>query len=141
MPMNRLRWNLLTKLTFAAIVLSVVALASPRRGEAQGMAGTFTSLITSLNTSNTTEMQSYLADDFTLTFIGGTTLQGAAAQHLLVLLNTPITIISAMPGRGGAMSGSAILQFGDGRWYTVTYSGAMNAKVATLTIEGESVPQ
>ena len=136
--MNRMR----RVQVFAAVIALGALLLSTRSGQATQVphsAGTFERMITALNANDAVGVQAHLAEDFSLTFIGGTALTGAEAAHLLLLLDTPITIVTLTPG--GDQKGTAVLEFGNQPpHYTVHYTGARNGRFASWTIDIPTTP-
>jgi hypothetical protein len=123
-----------SRLFLPLIVLLTAVAVAPGRATAQGgMHASFSALIDALNAANQAEVQTHLSPSFTLTFTGGTTVTGSEALQMLMLLDTPITIVSATAG--GDQKGSAVLEFGGkGLMYTVSYTGARGGMFATWTI-------
>jgi hypothetical protein len=106
-------------------------------GAAQMNGGSFRALIAALNADDRAAVQVHLAETFQLTFTGGTTVSGDDAVQILMLLDTPIDIVSVTPG--GDQKGTAVLTFGNTtEHYTVDYTGARGGKVATITISAPS---
>lgn len=127
----------LPRLLVIALAAAAVLVTSQATSAAQQNQGTLHTMVDALNAANQDEVQSHLADDFQLTFTGGTTVSGAEALDLLMLLDTPITIVSSTPG--GNQKGSAVLEFGGkGLMYTLDYTGARGGKFATWTINAAS---
>lgn len=123
-----------------AVVLAAGALALTAQGtDAQRNQGTLHTLIEALNAEDAVGVQAHLASDFTLTFTGGTTSTGTEAVHMLMLLDTPITIVSGTPA--GMQRGSAQINFGSGTpTYTLSFTGARGGKFASITIEAPATP-
>ncbi len=124
-----------------AVVLAAGAIAlAAQDAHAQQNQGTLHSLIEALNAEDTVGVQAHLASDFTLTFTGGTTVTGTEAVHMLMLLDTPITLVSGTPG--GMQKGTAEINFGSGTpTYTLSYTGARGGKFASITIEAPATPE
>ena len=129
----------LSRLIAIALAAGAVLITAQVSTAAQQNQGTLHTLIDALNAANQSEVQSHLSDDFQLTFSGGTTVTGQEALDMLMLLDTPITIVSATPG--GNQKGSAVLEFGGkGLMYTLDYTGARGGKFASWTIEVPTTP-
>ena len=129
----------LPRLLIVLLVAGAGVLAADRATATQQNAGTFHMLISALNAEDAVGVQAHLADDFSLTFVGGTTVSGAEAVHLLMLLDTPINIVSVTPA--GMQHGTAVLEFGGKPpQYTVHYAGARGGKFASWTIEIPTTP-
>ena len=110
---------------FAVVLVIGALVVTTRSGQATQQNGnTFRSLIEALNAEDAVGVQAHLADDFSLTFVGGTTVSGTEAQHLLLLLDTPITVLSVTPG--GMQNGAAQIDFG--------------RKPPTMTIDAPTTP-
>jgi hypothetical protein len=123
----------LSRLALLGLAAAALLLTAQVSSAAQQNQGTLHTMIDALNAANQDEVQAHLADNFQLTFTGGTTVSGTEALDLLMLLDTPITIVSATPG--GNQKGSAVLEFGGkGLMYTLDYTGARGGKFATWTI-------
>lgn len=127
----------ISHLILVGLAAGAVLVTAQMSSAAQRNTGTLHSMIDALNAANQEEVQSHLADDFQLTFTGGTTVSGQEALDLLMLLDIPITIVSATPG--GNQKGTAVLEFGGkGLMYTVDYTGARGGKFATWTVNPPS---
>lgn len=121
------------RLILIALAACAVLITTQVSSAAQQNQGTLHTMIDALNAANQSEVQSHLSDDFQLTFTGGTTVSGQEALDMLMLLDTPITVVSSTPG--GDQKGSAVLEFGGkGLMYTLDYTGARGGKFATWTI-------
>ena len=127
-------------LVLAALALTTAgSLVTVRGSDAQRNAGTFHAFVEALNADDAVGVQAHLADDFTLTFVGGTTLTGTEAVHLLMLLDTPITAVSVTPG--GMQKGTAVVEFGGvPPQYTINYTGVRGGRFASWTIEVPTTP-
>lgn len=125
-------------LALVGIALAAAALVvSAPASEAQMNGGSFRALIASLNADDKAAVGSHLAPDFSLTFTGGTTVTGDEGTTMLLLLDTPIDIISVTPGSGS--KGSAVITFGNAEeHYTIAYTGARGGKFATWIINAPS---
>ena len=125
-----------------ALLLALGALVfTAQAGQAtqSGMAGSFHALIEALNAEDSVGVQAHLADNFTLTMTGGTTLSGTEAVHVMMLMDTPISNVSVMPG--GGQKGTAVVEFGGVKpQYTITYTGARGGKFASWTSEVPTTP-
>jgi len=127
------------RLLLAMIAIGAMLLTVHGSDAAQRNGGSFHTLIDALNAADQSEVQSHLADNFTLTFTGGTTATGTDALQMMMLMDTPITIVSETPG--GGQKGAAVLEFGGkGLYYTVDYTGARGGKFATWTISDPPSP-
>jgi hypothetical protein len=122
----------------AALVVATGGLLVAVRGsDAQMNGGSFRALVAALNADDQAAVQVHLAETFQLSFSGGSTLTGDEAVQVLMLLDTPIDIVSIMPG--GGQKGTAVLTFGNApEHYTVDYTGARGSKIATMTISAPS---
>ena len=129
----------LPRLLITLVAAVAFVLAADSAAATQSNAGTFHMLITALNAEDAVGVQAHLADDFKLTFVGGTTVTGTEAVHLLMLLDTPINIVSVTPA--GMQHGTAVIEFGSKPpQYTVNYTGARGGKFASWTIEIPTTP-
>jgi hypothetical protein len=124
----------------AALTLATCGLLlAVRAGDAQMNHGSFTALIDALNAEDAVGVQAHLAENFTLTMSGGTTLSGTEAVTTIMLLDTPINVVSVTPG--GMSRGSAVVEFGGvPPQYTLTYTGARDGKFASIVIDLPTTP-
>jgi hypothetical protein len=133
-----------TSRVLAAVLVALAVatgglLVAVRGSDAQMNHGSFTALIDALNAEDAIGVQAHLADDFTLTMSGGTTLSGTEAVQTMMLLDTPINVVSVTPG--GMSKGTAVVEFGGvPPQYTVTYTGGRDGKFASWTIDVPTTP-
>src|SRR5204862_2196206 len=121
----------------AFLAVGVAASTSP--AGAQMNDNSFKNFIDALNTGNSAMVQTHLASDFSLTFTGGTTVTGAEAVEMLLLLDRPITIDSVSSDGSGSHGGTAKLTFGSGQQYSVTFKGEMGGHLGSITIGDPTV--
>jgi hypothetical protein len=120
-------------LTLAGMTATYVAEAAPNG------AGSFRSVIYALNANDREAVGSHLTPDFQLTFTGGTTVDGDEALDMLMLLDTPISIVSVEST--GDLTGVGIVRFGDEPdEYVIEYTIAVNNQFSTWTIESPGEP-
>jgi hypothetical protein len=122
----------------ALLLLLGAAILAPTAG-AQQNGGTVRTLIAAINAGEVEGIQNAMAPDFELVFVGGTTVTGTEAQHLLVLLDTPITLVSTVPQ--GNHVNHTLLQFGTGRQYLIVFEGAGSGKIKRMTFYDATTPQ
>jgi hypothetical protein len=121
----------------ALVVATGGLLIAVRASDAQMNGGSFRALIAALNADDQAAVQVHLAENFQLSFSGGSTLTGDEAVQVLMLLDTPVDIVSVTPG--GQQKGTAVLTFGNApEHYTVDYTGARGSRIATMSVSAPS---
>jgi hypothetical protein len=107
----------------AALLLSLAPAGAGRAAQdedPQRNTANFQALIDALNAEDEASVSARVAPDFTLYFFNANLVMGQQAVQLLMLLDTPIAVVSITPGPG--MSGVAVLRFGASRIdYTIRY--------------------
>jgi hypothetical protein len=102
------------------VSLAPAATRAAQDEDPQRNTANFQALIDALNAEDEGSVNARVATDFTLYFFNANLVMGQQAVQLLMLLDTPITVVSITPGPG--MSGVAIVRFGGSTiQYTIRY--------------------